>query len=928
MYKSEDCGLFIGLMTMPFGQEETFFEREVKSVFDQRRADIEKQLKSKKDIKAFEPFYLPKAYCLCGSFDMVVLSLIDDFHLATRSFHPFSPLSNRVSKADNYQAQNYTFKISTGVAPDLKYIEQSAPSLIEKAQNTFLNNKSPKDYPFIAITNLKINNALLIGTGGATIELLIREIYTYLKTIKLKGQKIDFIITHSFSWNELSIVFFANNYNIIKDCVLDLRKLRFSDLLKKCRPDTKEKLITKTLLHHALKNEAENKADELVKDTLVFLHSHTTFGYDPKIMLTSEQPLVTIDKNISFYTRWFIQPGYLDIFMQKIQEELPELATKAKFIIGRGDIAYTTKEEYFSTLKQLMDLIKEHKLGDYIRKLYTIPEFDIELDGNQNLAEMHHCSFHQKLLANYGFAPNEISNIEKNLKALRVSKAVRERIMNLFVVFNDGIDDPILYSYFIELKPFLINLKNDLPKYVSSKDEKLQSVKTITDLLDQLSKRFELGYSNRIGQSYIMNEITDFNLEFKGGIQQLLSAYDAAYKSLTNIFGEYGNNYSITYVTGDSSIESDIISISLNYFHLFQPSILLSVITHEAANFLLERNKRNSNISTIQDLISTLDKCADNDEYKHYHDVLNYYLVDIIPYRLIYNENFDLFFFWHWHHFIQIPLIYNTKGEVDADIFKETLLRIVLLAYTTGNKSYIKKQKAPFPKLDELWGEWFSSILVIAEWLLKEEMINNIIELSKKLSKSEASKEFIGLYDKQIPPKNIKLFEQFHFDRFIINEFDSFKKMDDFSKDENKHDYMIKKRKELMQQLSEEIITAFKNGESYDFNHSKLYKKYKKTCNSSFKFQALFHAYLQLIKSLMHNNNKNKNTILDRNAYGLAITEENHADILMDVHGGIITKTLKVRRSYFKYRALLITSLWNLSTQYKIRLFTDTNQQE
>lgn len=42
MYKTEDYGLFLGLMIMPFGKEKEFIEYEIKNIFDRHKANIKK----------------------------------------------------------------------------------------------------------------------------------------------------------------------------------------------------------------------------------------------------------------------------------------------------------------------------------------------------------------------------------------------------------------------------------------------------------------------------------------------------------------------------------------------------------------------------------------------------------------------------------------------------------------------------------------------------------------------------------------------------------------------------------------------------------------------------------------------------------------------------------------------------------------------
>src|SRR5690606_5140281 len=53
------------------------------------------------------------------------------------------------------------------------------------------------------------------------------------------------------------------------------------------------------------------------------------------------------------------------------------------------------------------------------------------------------------------FSLSELCNIREWLYKCKVSKILREKVLHMFVNFNDGVQDPLLFIYFIELRRFL-----------------------------------------------------------------------------------------------------------------------------------------------------------------------------------------------------------------------------------------------------------------------------------------------------------------------------------------------------------------------------------------------------------------------------------------------------------------------------------------
>lgn len=84
MLKPEDFGIFVGMMTMPFKKEREFYKYEVEELFKKYRENIIRHAAGENN-KPDDALYVPRAYCLFGSFDLLVIALVDDFALSVRN---------------------------------------------------------------------------------------------------------------------------------------------------------------------------------------------------------------------------------------------------------------------------------------------------------------------------------------------------------------------------------------------------------------------------------------------------------------------------------------------------------------------------------------------------------------------------------------------------------------------------------------------------------------------------------------------------------------------------------------------------------------------------------------------------------------------------------------------------------------------------
>ena len=529
-------------------------------------------------------------------------------------------------------------------------------------------------------------------------------IIRYLKSNLAPNQDFESIIVQSSSWHELTILFFANSFELISKKLLSIRNADLSDL-ETFSDDGLNNIIDASLLSKHLTELGEDnltKGINNIKKSHLFVHSHTILGFDLEILNNPQKyQNLPIESNISFSARWFLKPGHLNEFVSGFRSLIKKKkGAKEELIIGKGDISYTFEDGSLSNYLAIIKLIEEKGLKKHVRKVYTVPKFPFAIFEEDYKDYEEHYPFHSQLLKKYGFSVENIHNLQADLSKLRVSKITREKVVNLYVNFNDGINDPILYGYFIEMRPFLKKLRQIIVGFLENPE--LETVEEAERLIDKIVDRVDRAFKNRFGQSYLMNEITDYNIEFNGGIQQILSTYDAIYKEFHNLLNHNDDNNVFAFVTNNSGIGSDKISTRINYFQLFQPEIFLTVIMNEVAR-----------VQDSQNLVNNYDQFIKKLDHPTLAIAFEYFYADLVNYRFVFNNKFEVYYIWQNIVFLQNASMYKSgSGEIIERQFRNLLVRLKLIAVEFDRLDDIFKGKviAPSINLQSVWDKNFKKI--------------------------------------------------------------------------------------------------------------------------------------------------------------------------------------------------------------------------
>lgn len=759
-----DYGIHIIFSNIPPENDKVFedgkivskFEKEIeKSYFTDFREEFGKNcLDSSSDI---DILYSPLKFYMLGDQDVLYITLINNFKFSHRLFEP---ITNNNNNFNPHSFQSYS-----------GFVLNQDSNQINKI---FENKKKPLSY-FVAVINLKLNNGLYIGNGFDYISSIYSKIEFVISEIGIE----NFLINKTFSWFEISVIVFINNPDLLSELLSELRLLTLNNL------DDKEKLLTNSLY-----KEIQTDDDNKIYSTSLFSDSNSHFGFSEMLINESEEvsPLNTENEYLlEFYNshvntplkteiEWQVKPGHFYDLISHIKRE-PNLLDiffknddrfESHMVLGKCDyyLAELNGDRLISNFILLRYIARDNKLYEYIRKVRTYLFFEnnkeFEVKNTQAILNNEELINLPSFLKKLSTSISEIKNYDDKLRTLKVSRHIRNKVLKVFSNFNNGILDPIQFTYFLDFSVLIEKLKQLIDSEYDDKKTVTKKINEITVKLVDFIDTFQEAYNVRYLNGYQFESISDFDLDFNNSIQQLLSNYGILVYEYGKLIRSDDELYGPVIQLNDMDTVSDPITINYTVHHLTSPELVFTTITKEVLNPILKYSNQFPR-DDFKKVIKKLKK-AINDSY--FDDLiisesfdLDYFITDVIRFIINFKKNFDLFQHWVWTYNFQNTSLYDTDGMFNEDYLKMEMLRLMMIQkyFRLWNDSSLISEKeaplnspleCPIPNLKTYWILHFDKLDKLTDLIFEKYSFlfdsykKTILEMEKNYQIKSSENEF------------------------------------------------------------------------------------------------------------------------------------------------------------------------------------------
>jgi hypothetical protein len=707
--------------------------------------------------------------------------------------------------------------------------------------------------------------------------------------------------------------------------------------------------------------------------THVLFNSTTSLGYDINLLLDvlngrkiaqamDQANVDRRDAQLHLVRHWLTKAGHLGTAVCMLD---PKRTRAFKLTSGRSDFVFPCTNGASlgferQSSRQLLSSLLDSELA--VKRWQTANPHHPETTGGLLAAQSTvafdreaesgdppdgHCSA-DHLRTAFACQRKDIWEVFSLLKQMQVPKVVSERVLNIVALFNEGIRDNFLFSSFLELGPYsrlMLNyLRNVRPSVLAGKV--LPS--DLADHLNQLVDNLERGWRNRFHGTWRLGDISDFNLEFKGGIQQLVSAFHGAYRLLSSRFT--GERRALAIVTGRPGIQTIAGAVELNLFDIFQPQFFAARAGHEAAETLFEMARDEGRLRRafaksltprdfrqLRDLlrVSTatidsdygdliLDACRQDQRFKRFaRDYVRLkgrrlpkffgdVYADTCNFRAIFLNRHDLYSFWWLASFVGDQRNWISYDQIHGFQLREVLLRMFLAMRCPGPGSDDDEAAQAVNRYwRELETEGYSGGV--------DEAIGEMSELSLTILRLRELEDWFGAagrfavagmpftdvlkHPHQVDPVELDVIPLDTAGWFDVD----------------------------MRRLLPEARSCLLDGKALKggahrslLNARGLERNYELDRWYDFCATiALLHSYLDLLKKwseCSYGNGRSKQLILRRDSNGEVVppSARNCSKLLFDPRGGCFTFDPKFRRDYFRLRCALVMSLYDLTEKAKL----------
>lgn len=856
--------------------------------------------------KDHEYIYMSAGYRMFGSQGLLVLSLIDDYSFCTRHFHKnqIKALLNKNNVVVDESFWDFNNNVISGIT------DKDDCDLLSKSRNTFLKKKSR--FPFVGVIRLKFNPYFLLGRNrGVNAVRDVKECVSNIAEGLCKNTSQNIISIDCFDSDELTVIAFSDNLIYLYNLLGEIRSI--SDKMLVQNSKNRSSLC---------KNEGCEKH--------VFSSAILNFGYD----VNSELDVSALD---GFRARCKIETkvGHRDsffLFLKNLKDYLLEgeslsIDDLTMNITGGCGIIFSipvieiqrleslceTHETFHRDVRKvklsLVDVSGEER---FFRELSVGKQLN-SVEKQTNIRDKHE----------YRISDNIVYNTRQLLKKLGVSKMVRDRIMSLFELYNKSCLDALQRFYLEELKPSLENIETDLRDLISDKKEDLSSIE---QALNSEVTSLENAFSDRL---YFQKGIY-VPLEYSGGIHQHLTALDYAYKTICQAFSPIEKNASFVTITGADRASSCRMLFRLNINDIVFPELFVTTVWKEVGNFHFKTLQKvpveSSNWDYNGDIVKqelkkqvimvdtwhallhdpesfdiirrAIDAAAELSSSDGVvliaksmmtMETMENFFKDYIVFHFVFSRDIEKM----WHFYLKVMLqttsCYYRLNHLDKFYLAQMLLRLFMVARTSGEESamdFIKtqKDKAFDAQIGGEWQECFSKLLVVSGIVFK---------VLEKYNFRAMSDRFVYVIENNI----------FELDHSNCRDSES-------SGFYGHLDEVLEKRAQVICQMEE----SFNESKLIDFTSFDVGRFEYLVCllasyiNVSFAIDVQSKQDVKM-KLLPRNNEGDVHEVMCDRLISKA--DINMSNILVDSTGGFFVPSFETRGKYFVLRSAFYKSLWD-----------------
>ena len=880
----ENVGLFLGLLSYPYYQDGKILYGKLETFFS----------KHKEQIWSFEPcnnnddvLYKPAGYRLFGSHGLAVLSLVDDYTFYNRHFnknHIQTVLDDCEKKESNNEREkkedeelNFNSTVISGVS---EIGETEGVSLIEKAQNTFLK-KDDERFHYIGIIRLKINHDFLLeekgNNGGIQV---LRDIKTFInEQLKEKCNIQEYIAVDCFDNDEMTIIAFSNNLLNLYNFLGEIRSITNKPIGVKCS------------------EKVENSGNEVEVEKHVFGTALLCFGYDVKYDPSNDTTIKDIQMNCLIETK----TGHRDVFCKHLESQKNNLKISqiTKIITGGCSVVVTLN---LNTIVEIENRCrKDEAFLKNVRRMKVVL-WDTEKDRLESLVGENHVPYNNQ--KKYEIDKTKIEKVKGLMKKIGLSKLVRERLMALFELYNHSCQNLLQQFYLKELLPTMQGFQ-----------VMIEGMRRNNEPIREIEEALNIEINNMENAIYDRLHPQKHNqppLEYSGGIQQHLTAFDYAYKSICAVFSPKETGY-VT-ITGAERASSERYLFNLNINDIFFPELFITTAWKEVANFavrLIDGYSSNTIIDGYaRDFFVRLknwhqfsqnEDAFNNLRYNIIHsgailpkdttseiavelmdrEQLMYFFKDYVVFHFAFLENYEMMWYYYFKTMLQTTICYRELNVVYRKHFVHMLIRLFmvgLLSSDTKNELFIKEQESkPYDHLvSDFWMKDFKKA-----WEITKVIYANLEQYGFK----QMNDDFICYMETNIDDLPFGGDDLEHEISIVLNK-------------------RINKRKNLIVEMKKRLQ------QGHLIENTTVKQKDYIIC--------LFYAYLETVYELDDHNKTIKS--IPRNLSGdiVHFNDQNKMSffsnsikILVDSTGGFFVPSSETRKQYFLLRTVLYRSLWN-----------------